>query len=231
MEKNVYQQIYDIHNTTTVYRTRCVMDMTVFFTQKTSFWPFSEVCASFPTFGMNFVRPTCCCFEGDAIFLNDTLYLQGCTLYCKVFALLGWSGQHATQYWNDIWFAMTRYLVCIGTTWFVLAVGAWSAFDCYVLRGLLLVRICIRQFIQKPTTPQLSTRYSNNTTFPTSSTTPPRMIGDKMVYCGLEGWMHPLRHVMRYNDLGHPLCASQGLDLVNGLHSRLMQCASLALLK
>lgn len=26
-------------------------------------------------------------------------------------------------------------------------------------------------------------------------------------YCGLEGWMHPLRHVMRYNDLGHPLCA------------------------
>lgn len=28
----------------------------------------------------------------------------------------------------------------------------------------------------------------------------------KMVYCGLEGWMHPLRHVMRYNDLGHPLC-------------------------
>lgn len=28
----------------------------------------------------------------------------------------------------------------------------------------------------------------------------------KMVYCGLEGWMHPLRHIMRYNDLGHPLC-------------------------
>ena len=27
-----------------------------------------------------------------------------------------------------------------------------------------------------------------------------------LVYCGLEGWMHPLRHVMRYNDLGHPLC-------------------------
>lgn len=26
-------------------------------------------------------------------------------------------------------------------------------------------------------------------------------------YCGLEGWMHPLRHIMRYNDLGHPLCA------------------------
>lgn len=30
----------------------------------------------------------------------------------------------------------------------------------------------------------------------------------KLVYCGLEGWMHPLRHVIRYNDLGHPLCAN-----------------------
>lgn len=28
----------------------------------------------------------------------------------------------------------------------------------------------------------------------------------KLVYCGLEGWMHPLRHIMRYNDMGHPLC-------------------------
>ena len=28
----------------------------------------------------------------------------------------------------------------------------------------------------------------------------------KLVYCGLEGWMHPLRHIMRHNDLGHPLC-------------------------
>lgn len=28
-----------------------------------------------------------------------------------------------------------------------------------------------------------------------------------MVYCGLQGWMHPLKHIMRYNDLGHPLCA------------------------
>jgi glycogen debranching enzyme len=26
-----------------------------------------------------------------------------------------------------------------------------------------------------------------------------------LTYCGLEGWMHPLRHVMKYNDLGHPL--------------------------
>ena len=28
----------------------------------------------------------------------------------------------------------------------------------------------------------------------------------RLTYCGLEGWMHPLRHIMRYNDLGHPLC-------------------------
>jgi glycogen debranching enzyme len=28
----------------------------------------------------------------------------------------------------------------------------------------------------------------------------------KLTYCGLEGWMHPLRHIMRHNDLGHSLC-------------------------
>jgi glycogen debranching enzyme len=28
-----------------------------------------------------------------------------------------------------------------------------------------------------------------------------------LVYCGLEGWMNPLRHVMESNDLGHPICA------------------------
>ncbi|KII87207.1 glycoside hydrolase family 13 protein [Plicaturopsis crispa FD-325 SS-3] len=28
----------------------------------------------------------------------------------------------------------------------------------------------------------------------------------KSVYCGLEGWMYPLRTIMRFNDLGHPLC-------------------------
>lgn len=47
----------------------------------------------------------------------------------------------------------------------------------------------------------------------------------KLVYCGLEGWMHSLRHIMRYNDLGHPLCAhlrdgSWALDYV---HERLSQ--------
>ena len=29
----------------------------------------------------------------------------------------------------------------------------------------------------------------------------------QLVYCGLEGFMHPLRHIMRTNDLGHPLCS------------------------
>lgn len=28
-----------------------------------------------------------------------------------------------------------------------------------------------------------------------------------LVYCGLEGWMHPLRQVAQSNDLGHPVCA------------------------
>ena len=26
-----------------------------------------------------------------------------------------------------------------------------------------------------------------------------------LVYCGLEGWMYPLRQIMQKNDLGHPL--------------------------
>jgi glycogen debranching enzyme len=28
----------------------------------------------------------------------------------------------------------------------------------------------------------------------------------KLKYCGLEGWMHPLKHIIQHNDLGHPLC-------------------------
>ena len=44
-----------------------------------------------------------------------------------------------------------------------------------------------------------------------------------LVYCGLEGWMHPLRHIMRYNDLGHPLCGHlrEGTWALEYVHSRL----------
>lgn len=47
----------------------------------------------------------------------------------------------------------------------------------------------------------------------------------KMVYCGLEGWMHPLRHIMRFNDLGHPLCAHlrDGSWAFDYIHERLTQ--------
>jgi glycogen debranching enzyme len=47
----------------------------------------------------------------------------------------------------------------------------------------------------------------------------------KMVYCGLEGWMHPLRHIMRYNDLGHPLCGHlrQGSWALDYVYQRLTQ--------
>lgn len=45
------------------------------------------------------------------------------------------------------------------------------------------------------------------------------------VYCGLEGFMHPLRHVMRTNDLGHPLCAHlrDGCWAMDYIHGRLMK--------
>ncbi|KIL69487.1 glycoside hydrolase family 133 protein [Amanita muscaria Koide BX008] len=45
----------------------------------------------------------------------------------------------------------------------------------------------------------------------------------KLAYCGLEGWMHPLRHIMRYNDLGHPLSAHlrQGTWALDYIHERL----------
>ncbi|KAL0579269.1 bifunctional 4-alpha-glucanotransferase/amylo-alpha-1,6-glucosidase [Marasmius crinis-equi] len=45
----------------------------------------------------------------------------------------------------------------------------------------------------------------------------------KTVYCGLEGWMHPLRHIMRYNDLGHPLSEHlrQGTWAMDYVHERL----------
>lgn len=44
-----------------------------------------------------------------------------------------------------------------------------------------------------------------------------------LVYCGLEGWMHPLRHIMRYNDLGHPLCTNlrEGSWALDYVHERM----------
>jgi glycogen debranching enzyme len=50
----------------------------------------------------------------------------------------------------------------------------------------------------------------------------------KMVYCGLEGWMHPLRHIMRFNDLGHPLCGNlrAGTWAFDYIHGRLLKCVT-----
>ncbi|KAG2068753.1 glycoside hydrolase family 13 protein [Suillus decipiens] len=47
----------------------------------------------------------------------------------------------------------------------------------------------------------------------------------KLTYCGLEGWMHPLRHIMKSNDLGHPLCENfrQGLWGLDYIYSRLQK--------
>jgi glycogen debranching enzyme len=49
----------------------------------------------------------------------------------------------------------------------------------------------------------------------------------KLVYCGLEGWMHALRHIIRYNDLGHPLCAHlrEGTWALDYVHKRLERYA------
>ncbi|KAH9935947.1 glycoside hydrolase family 13 protein [Epithele typhae] len=46
-----------------------------------------------------------------------------------------------------------------------------------------------------------------------------------LTYCGLEGWMHPLRHIMRYNDLGHPLCGHlrEGTWAFNYISDRLLK--------
>ncbi|TCD67967.1 hypothetical protein EIP91_011768 [Steccherinum ochraceum] len=45
----------------------------------------------------------------------------------------------------------------------------------------------------------------------------------ELVYCGLQGWMHPLKHIMRYNDLGHALCAHlrEGSWAMDYIHARL----------
>lgn len=44
-----------------------------------------------------------------------------------------------------------------------------------------------------------------------------------LVYCGTEGWMAHLKHVMRTNDLGHPICAHlrQGSWALDYVHNRL----------
>lgn len=51
----------------------------------------------------------------------------------------------------------------------------------------------------------------------------------KLVYAGLEGWMALLRHVMRYNDLGHSLChhLRQGSWALEYIHDRLLKCVAL----
>ncbi|KAL4066019.1 glycoside hydrolase family 13 protein [Scleroderma citrinum] len=45
----------------------------------------------------------------------------------------------------------------------------------------------------------------------------------KLVYCGLEGWMHPLRHIAQNNDQGHPLrqCLIQDTQIFDYVVSRL----------
>ncbi|KAI0033651.1 glycoside hydrolase family 13 protein [Vararia minispora EC-137] len=50
----------------------------------------------------------------------------------------------------------------------------------------------------------------------------------KMVYCGLEGWMHPLRHITEHNDLGHPLCGHlrQGAWALDYIPARLYRNAT-----
>lgn len=47
----------------------------------------------------------------------------------------------------------------------------------------------------------------------------------KLTYCGLEGWMHPLRRIMMYNDLGHALCENlrQGTWAFDYVHGRLLR--------
>jgi len=47
----------------------------------------------------------------------------------------------------------------------------------------------------------------------------------QLVYCGLEGWMAPLRSVMNHNDLGHPACAHlrAGTWALDYVHDRLQR--------
>lgn len=56
-------------------------------------------------------------------------------------------------------------------------------------------------------------------------------MGD-LVYCGLEGWMSPLRHITEHNDLGHPLCdhLRQGTWALDYIHARLEKSVVLSFL-
>jgi glycogen debranching enzyme len=49
-----------------------------------------------------------------------------------------------------------------------------------------------------------------------------------LVYCGLQGWMTPLKHIMQYNDLGHPLCGHlrDGAWAMDYVHERLERSVS-----
>lgn len=44
-----------------------------------------------------------------------------------------------------------------------------------------------------------------------------------LTYCGLQGWMAPLTHIMQHNDLGHPLCGHlrAGTWALDYVHTRL----------
>ena len=47
----------------------------------------------------------------------------------------------------------------------------------------------------------------------------------KLKYCGLEGWMHPLRQIIQHNDLGHSLCGHlrEGTWPLDYISNRLFQ--------
>jgi glycogen debranching enzyme len=49
-----------------------------------------------------------------------------------------------------------------------------------------------------------------------------------LIYCGLEGWMAPLRHIAKFNDLGHPLCGNlrNGTWAFDYIHTRLSKQSS-----
>jgi glycogen debranching enzyme len=50
----------------------------------------------------------------------------------------------------------------------------------------------------------------------------------KLKYCGLEGWMHPLKLVIQHNDLGHTLCSHlrEGTWALDYISSRLFKQAT-----